>query len=83
MGEVINFPESDIKKEIEIDGCKVTIEVCKDAQGGWILEIVDEKWHSTVWDDPFPTAKEALDAGIRAIEEDGIRSFIGYPSENT
>lgn len=25
----------------------------------------------------FPSAKEALDAGIRAIDEKGIESFIG------
>jgi hypothetical protein len=42
-----------------------------------ILEIVDEGWNSTLWDDLFPTAKEALDAGIKAIEEEGIQSFIG------
>jgi hypothetical protein len=41
------------------------------------LEIVDEQWNSTVWDGLFPRAKEALDAGIRAIEEEGIESFIG------
>jgi len=41
------------------------------------LEIVDEGWNSTVWDDLFPSAKEALDAGIKAIEEEGIQSFIG------
>lgn len=41
------------------------------------MEIVDEQWYSTVWDDMFPSAKEALDAGIKAIEEEGIASFIG------
>lgn len=76
MGKIINYPESDIKKEIEQDGLKVTIEVCKDDKGGWILEIVDEQWNSTVWDNQFPTAKEALDAGIKAIKEEGIQSFI-------
>jgi hypothetical protein len=41
------------------------------------LEIVDEEWNSTVWDELFPSAKEALDAGIKAIEEEGIQAFIG------
>ena len=77
MGEIVKYPESDITKEIEKDGSKVTIEVYKGDEGGWILEIVDEGWNSTVWDDLFPTAKEALDAGIKAIEEEGILSFIG------
>jgi hypothetical protein len=56
---------------------KVKIEVYKADEGGWILEIEDEQWNSTVWDEIFPSAKEALDAGIRAIEEEGIASFIG------
>jgi len=77
MGNIVKYPESDITKEIEKDGFKVTIEVYKGDQGGWILEIVDEEWNSTVWDDLFPSAKEALDAGIKAIEEEGIQAFIG------
>jgi len=77
MGKIVNYPESDITKEIEKDGLKVTITVYKADEGGWILEIVDEGWNSTVFDDLFPTAKEALDAGIKAIEEEGIQSFIG------
>jgi hypothetical protein len=79
MGKIVNYPESDIKKEIEKDGFKVTIEVYKGDEGGWILEIVDEQWNSAVWDEIFPSANEALDAGIKAIEEEGIQSFIGDP----
>jgi len=77
MGKIVNYPESDIIKEIEKDGLKVTIKVIKGDENGWILEIVDEGWNSTVFDDLFPTAKEALDAGIKAIEEEGIQAFIG------
>ena len=62
MGKLVRYPESDITKEIEKDGLKVKIEVYKADEGGWILEIVDEQWNSTVWDDLFPSAKEALDA---------------------
>jgi hypothetical protein len=77
MGKLVKYPESDITKEIEKDGFKVTIEVYKGDEGGWILEIEDEQWNSAVWDEIFPSAKEALDAGIKAIEEEGIQSFIG------
>jgi hypothetical protein len=77
MGNIVKYPESDITKEIEKDGFKVTIEAYNGDQGGWILEIVDEEWNSTVWDDLFPSAKEALDAGIKTIEEEGIQAFIG------
>jgi len=77
MAKIVKYPESSITKEIEKDGFKVTIEVCKGDEGGWILEIVDEQWNSTVWDDLFASAKEALDEGVKAIEEEGIQSFIG------
>lgn len=76
MTKIVKYPESDIKKEIEKDGLKVTIEVYKAEEGGWILEIVDEGWNSTVWDDLFLSSKEALDAGIKAIEKEGIEAFI-------
>ena len=78
MEKLLNYPKSNITKEIEKDGSKVTIEVyeAEIKGGGWILEIVDEGWNSTVWDSQFPSAKEALDAGIKAIDEDGIQSFI-------
>jgi hypothetical protein len=56
---------------------KVKIEVYKANDAGWVLEIVDEQWNSTVWDDLFTSAKEAFNEGIRAIEEGGIESFIG------
>lgn len=76
MGKIVKYLQSNITKEIEKDGSKVTIEVYKADKGGWILEIVDEGWNSTIWDDLFPSAKDALDAGIKAINEDGIQSFI-------
>ena len=77
MGKIVNYPESNLKREIEQDGFKITMVVYKADEGGWILEIVDEGWNSTLWDDLFPTAKDALEEGIKAIEEDGIQSFIG------
>ena len=48
MGKIVNYPENDITKEIEKDGLKITITVYKADEGGWILEIVDEGWNSTV-----------------------------------
>ena len=78
MGKIAKFPESNITKEIEKDGSKVTIQVYKaEEEGGWILEIVDEGWNSTVWDSQFRSSKEAIDAGIKAIDEEGIQAFIG------
>ena len=62
----------DITKEIEKDGLKVKIEVYKADESGWILEIEDEQWNSTVWDDLFPNAKEALDAHLNYMRSTGL-----------
>jgi hypothetical protein len=36
------------------------------------LEVIDEENDSAVWDEPFATDREALDAVIEVIEQDGI-----------
>ena len=77
MAKLIKFPESEISKEIEKNGLKVKIEVYTDDNDDWMLEIVDEQWNSTIWDEVFSNAEEALEAGISAIEKEGIKAFIG------
>ena len=34
-----------------------------------------------LWDEPFATDQEALDAVMKVIEQDGIRSFLEGESE--
>jgi len=77
MAKLIKYPESEISKEIEKNGLKVKIEVYRGDNDGWILEIVDEQWNSTLWNEVFSNAEEALKAGINAIENEGIKTFIG------
>ena len=43
---------------------------------GWILEVIDEESSSTLWEEPFDTDQEALDAVLIVVEQDGIRSFL-------
>jgi hypothetical protein len=81
MGELIKLSKSYISKTIEKDGLKVDIEVNSDNHGGWILEIVNEKWHPKVWGEIFPSANKAIQAGVRAIEEQGIETFVGNSEE--
>jgi len=77
MSKVTKLPNPALSKEISQKGRKVQIEVYGDGEGGWLLEIVDESWNSTCWDDPFKTAQEAMDEGITAIDKEGIENFIG------
>jgi uncharacterized protein len=81
MDKVVNFPNQELSKEIRKDNKSVRIDVYSAEEGGWLLEIVDEYWNSTCWDEPFKNSREAMDAGINAIEKEGIESFIGSPAE--
>ena len=77
MNNVKEFPKDTLSKEITQNGRKVEIRVIGDGEGGWLLEIVDEYWNSTCWDDSFETAQKAMDEGIMAIDKEGIETFIG------
>ncbi len=63
--------------EITRDDKTVRIDTYPDGEGGWILEIVDQEWNSTLWDDSFSTAEEAMRVGVEAVEREGIGAFIG------
>ncbi len=63
--------------EITRDGKTVRIDVYPDGEGAWILEIVDQDWNSTAWEETFATAEEAMRIGVEAIEKEGIDAFIG------
>jgi hypothetical protein len=73
MPELVNSP---LGREITSNGTTVKIGIYRsEVERSWILDVEDHLGGSTVWDDRFATDKEALDAAITAIEEDGIESF--------
>ncbi len=67
--------------EITRDGKTVRIDVYPDGEGRWVLEVVDQDWNSSVWDETFSTAEEAMRAGVEAVEKEGIDAFIGQKDE--
>jgi hypothetical protein len=73
---------SPLCREIVEDGTWIQVDIYRGVdEPGWILEVVDEENASTVWDEPFDTDQEALDAVMQVIEIDGIRSFLEGESE--
>ena len=73
---------SPLCQEISKDGTKIQVDIFRgENESGWILEVIDEENASTVWDDPFDTDQEALDAVMEVIEQDGIGSFLEGESE--
>ena len=73
---------SPLCQEISKDGTRIQVDIYRDEnESGWILEVIDEENASTVWDEPFDTDQEALDAVMKIIEQDGIKSFLDGESE--
>ncbi len=66
--------------EITRSGKTVRVDVYPDGEGAWILEIVDQDWNSSVWDETFATAEEATRTGAEAVEKEG-HAFIGPQDE--
>lgn len=77
--EIIMSP---LCREISGDDTKIQVDIYHgEDESGWILEVIDEENASTVWDEPFDTDREALNAVMEVIEKDGIRSFLEGDSE--
>lgn len=73
---------SPLCREICGDDTRIQVDIYRgEDESGWILEVIDEENASTVWNEPFDTDREALDAVLEVIEQDGIRSFLEGDSE--
>ena len=59
------------------DGYCVEVRIYEDGEAAWLLQIVDDRGCMTGWIEPFVTDQAALDEAMKAIEEEGIMSFIG------
>lgn len=73
---------SPLAQSVTRDGKAVVVDIYEDGDGGWLLEVVDEHWSSTVWDVPFATDREALDEALKTVDEEGIDSMIGPPADS-
>ena len=73
---------SPLTQSLTRDGKTVQIEIYEDGKAGWLLEVIDVHGNSTVWDDPFRSDRDALDEALRTIDEEGIDSLIGMPSDS-
>ena len=68
--------EDELSTEIDIDGVKLEIVAQRIEKDEWSLTIVNELGVMSCWTDYFSTAQKAIEAGLRAIESEGIEPFI-------
>ncbi|KQS96720.1 MULTISPECIES: hypothetical protein [unclassified Rhizobium] len=72
---------SDFAGEFTDDGVTVLVDIFRKAGStdGWTLEVIDQEEGLTVWEEPFPTDKEAFEEFLATVERDGIHSFLEEP----
>ena len=67
-----DFIDSPLSQSVTRNGVEVRVEIYGDAQGGWILEVVDAENTSHVWDEHFETDQQALTEALRALDEEPL-----------
>ena len=77
MNADIEIIMSPLCQSVTVEGKTVQIDIYKDNEGGWLLEVVDQYNNSTVWKDSFESDKSALNEVMDTIKEEGISSLIG------
>jgi uncharacterized protein len=72
----IGIIHSPLAQTYSAEGHSVDIQIYRTLDTHWVLEVVDERGTSTVWDDLFETDKLALEEALMRLETEGIGSFI-------
>ena len=65
-----------LKKEVSKDGVKLMVIASKSGTDSWQLSVQNEHGISSNWFDFFPSSLLAIEAGVQAIEEEGIEPFM-------
>ncbi len=75
MYEETLLSQTELRKDVQVDGVKLGVIAKKVEEGEWELSIENEAGARSVWIEPFPTARMALAVGVKAIESEGVASF--------
>ena len=76
MEDITGTVDAILFKHVIKDGAKLIVIARKIEKGEWQLSVQDENGISTDWLEFFPAAQLAIDAGVNAIEKQGIEPFI-------
>ena len=72
-----NLITSWLSGRVTNDGITVEVEIYRlEGEEGWVLEVVNDKGTSTVWDDLFPTDSAAREEFNRTVAEEGMQTFL-------
>lgn len=76
MEETAGITEDELVKEVSKDGIKLLVIASRSETDDWNLSVQNEYGISSNWLEFFPSAQLAIDAGVQAIEEEGIEPFM-------
>ena len=76
MADEVEIEMSPLCRTVESDGMTVRIDIYRSSQSGWILEVVDKKGTSIVWNDQFDSDTLALEEFQRTLEQEGMAAIV-------
>ncbi len=68
--------EEDRVQTVIANGVKLEVVATKASENEWELAIVNPLGIWSVWLERYSTAQQALDAGLKAIDDEGAGSFM-------
>ena len=73
----LNLVTSGRSGRITRDGVSITVEIYRfESEPSWLLEVVNDRGTSIVWDERFATDDLALAASEQVVAEEGMATFL-------
>lgn len=76
MKDTTGIVEDVLNKVVSKDGVKLIVIASRSETNDWALSVQNEYGISSNWLEYFPSAQLAIEAGVKAIEEEGIEPFM-------
>ncbi len=72
-----NLVTSSKSQRVVVDGYPFSIEIYRlEKEPNWTLEVVDHEGTSHVWDDQFQSDRDARNAALQELENQGALNFM-------
>lgn len=76
MDNINGFTADKLCRVVSKEGATLQVISTKISEGEWQLSILNEKGVSSNWHELYSSAQIAIDAGIEAIEKEGVKEFV-------
>ena len=76
MEDISEIEDAILTKEVLKDGVKLIVIASKSGADDWQLSVQNEHGITSNWLEFFPSSQLAIEAGVQAIEEEGVEPFI-------